>query len=114
MRAKDLKAQFKTKPAEGEPNPNENIVLVDIRESDESKGGLGFDVPKEVTVEKIPMGKLLSDCIARNRDSRLPSNKEIILVCDNGKRSEMAIREIRNCYSGADVLEGGIQRYRSA
>lgn len=114
MRAKDLKAKFKTKPAEGEPNPNEDIVLVDIRENDETRGGLGFDLPKEVTVEKKPMGELLRDYYAGKSSGILPYNKQIVLVCDNGKRSEMIFREIRGRHSNVDWLEGGISAYRSA
>ena len=79
--------------------PPRNSEVIDIRESDEFAGPLGH-LPNAMN---IPFEDLLSAAKSWDR------NQSLILVCKSGRRSHIALRELRHLgFTRVSEIEGGM------
>lgn len=85
-------------------NSGTEIVLLDIRESEE--------LLQEETIlgsANMPMGKVFTSVA----DGTLSKDKTIIVFCRSGKRASIVERELSALGFTIQALEGGLQKLRS-
>ncbi len=81
---------------------DKEILVVDVRENFEFKE-YRIDVEN---IENIPLSEI------DNKIQEFPDNREVILVCNNGLRSEMALKFLeQRGFRNLKFIEGGIVKW---
>lgn len=93
MKATDLKQKL----AQGE-----DIMLLDVRESDEVQAGDMMEGS-----QNMPMGKVFVEASKGN----LPKDKKIVTICKSGTRCEIVANELKQKGYDIEHLEGGLAEW---
>jgi len=81
---------------------NDDIYVIDIRESDELEAETGL----EGSVH-IPMGKVFTEAFKGN----IPKDKKVISICKTGGRCRVLTGHLKEKGFDADFLEGGLNAW---
>jgi rhodanese-related sulfurtransferase/ubiquinone/menaquinone biosynthesis C-methylase UbiE len=99
MKKSDNRESINSQPKTSEEKINSEALIVDVREYEEIKA-LPCDFPNQII---LPMSELQS------RFDELPKDKEIVIMCHSGARSQRAADFLlENGYPNVSVFEGGM------
>jgi rhodanese-related sulfurtransferase len=86
-------------------------VLVDIRA--ESQRAADGTVPEALFIPRNVL-EWRCDPVSESHDERVPSGRQVIVMCDAGYQSSLAAATLRDLGVDATDMDGGFQAWRAA
>ena len=97
----EIAPEIEVETLKNELRGSSSIALIDVRELDE------FSQGTIAGAKHIPLSTLLTDGV------EMASNKSLVVICESGKRSQVAARDlIKKGHSHVRSLKGGFQLWR--